>query len=382
MSFKMEKIYNQSGWLYKDAQKEVFITELGGHMMPVNFHCKDGSVIKPYFCSPWQEEPARDFSGGGEVLAPLRGDFFCLPFGGNAEPFHGIQYPAHGETACFAWEDGKAIPQADGVKLEFTFQMKRMPGKVTKRIGLKKNQNALYIEHEVLGCEGRFPVSHHSILSFPEKDEKMYLSFGKFELGETCPGIFSNPANKEFGFLPSGKVFTSIEEMPTKFKDPAVYDYSTYPSPVGYADLFTIFKKPSETPAWTAACYPKRGYIWFALKNAAALPNTCIWVANEGRYEDPWNGRTRCLGVEDGCSYFDSGVKQSCEENDLTKRGWPTAMEFRADKPTTVRMLQGVVQIPPTFGKVKQANFLSDGVCFTDVFGATAMADIDWKFLM
>jgi hypothetical protein len=37
------------------------------------------------------------------ILQVLRGDFFCLPFGGNTRSFRGENHPPHGETANARW---------------------------------------------------------------------------------------------------------------------------------------------------------------------------------------------------------------------------------------------------------------------------------------
>jgi cobalt/nickel transport system permease protein len=43
------------------------------------------------------------FNDALQVLRVLRGDFFCLPFGGNATAWHGEKHPLHGETANREW---------------------------------------------------------------------------------------------------------------------------------------------------------------------------------------------------------------------------------------------------------------------------------------
>ncbi len=41
------------------------------------------------------------------VLNTLRGDFFCMPFGGNSEAVNGESHPPHGEIAGNDWEIGE-----------------------------------------------------------------------------------------------------------------------------------------------------------------------------------------------------------------------------------------------------------------------------------
>ena len=142
-----------------------------------------------------------------------------------------------------------------------------------------------------------------------------------------------------------------------------------------------MFKKPSATPAWSAAVYPDNGYLFYSLKKAEVLPATTIWVCNSGRYEYPWNGISRCFAIEETCSYFADGWKPSIKENALTRKGWKTCGDFHADQPFQVRVIQGVVRVPADFGKVQAADFASGKVTFTDAAGHAVTADVDWAFL-
>ncbi|MBO4620154.1 MAG: hypothetical protein J5654_08590 [Victivallales bacterium] len=379
------KLYSEAesfgarGWWLQGVNVELFLTEQGGQHAPGNFRLANGACIQPYYLSPWQERKP-DLSSI-PLLQYLRGDFFCLPFGGNAEAVDGHQYQCHGETSACEWRFAAAHRESASTVFEFTQEGKVLPTKVTKRIELKDGQSALYLQHTVTGLEGKMPYGHHAILKLPSANEKMYFSCGKFDLGMTPTSLFSDPANWEYQFLASGEEFASLEALPTLFKQPATWDYSVYPSPVGYTDLFALLKKPSATPAWAVASYADAGYLYYSLKNAAELPSTTIWVANSGRYEEPWNGISSNFAIEETCSYFADGWKPSIEENALTRKGWRTCGEFHAAEPKTVRLIQGVAAIPDGFTKVAAADFQPGKVVFTDVNGLSATATVDWEFL-
>lgn len=367
------------GWLLKANDIELFLTRQGGQHAPVTFFAGSGQPVQPYFLSPWQEEHP-DLSAI-PLLQYLRGDFFCLPFGGNAEPYQGEQHQCHGETAASDWAMTRA-EEMDGVaSFDFEMNTKIRPAHVVKHFEMRSGHSALYVRHTVTGMSGKMPYGHHTILQMPEAGEKMYFSAGKFDLGMTPTSTFSDPANWEYQYLASGEEFSSLEAVPTLFKKPAAADYSVYPSPVGYTDLFALLKKPSDAPAWAAAVYPERGYLFYSLKNAAELPSTTVWTSNSGRYEFPWNGAARCFAMEETCSYFADGLKPSVEENALTRKGWKTCGEFSPDKPFTVHHIQGVVRIPADFGKIASADFSEGRVIFTDQARHTAEAAVDWKFL-
>lgn len=368
-----------SGWWLTGNSVKLFLTEQGGQHAPVEFRLENGLAVQPYFLSPWQEQKP-DLSSI-PLLQCLRGDFFCLPFGGNGEAVDGHQYQCHGETAAAAWTLADTCRKGQGVVFEFIQKGKVLPTEVRKRIEMRDGESAIYLTHTVSGLEGRMPYGHHTILKMPEAGERMLFSVGRFDLGMTPTSIFSDPANWEYQFLASGQTFESLGALPTRFRQPAQWDYSVYPSPVGYTDLFALLKKPTATPAWAAAVYQDAGYLFFSLKNAAELPSTTIWTANSGRYEAPWNGLARCFAIEESCSYFADGWKPSIEENELTRKGWRTCGEFKADIPTSIRHIQGVAAIPKGFGKVAQADFQPGKVVFVDVHGQSATAKVNWEFL-
>ncbi len=371
--------HNAQGWLLKAGNMELFITEQGGQHAPVTFFADSDKPVQPYYLNLWQDEKA-DLSDI-PLLQYLRGDFFCLPFGGNGDPVDGAQYQCHGETSSGIWKQTKAEEEDGKAVFEFEIDGKIRPAHVVKHFEIHEGQSALYIKHTVSGLEGKMPYGHHAILRMPEQNEKMYFSCGDFDLGMTPTSTFSDPVNWEYQYLASGAVFEKIEAIPTIFKTPDTCDFSTYPTPVGYADLFAMLKKPGDKPAWATAAYPDNGYLYYSLKNAEELPSTTIWVSNSGRYGFPWNGKARCFAVEESCSFFADGWKPSIEDNALTAKGWKTCGDFHADKPFSVRAIQGVVRIPADFGKVKNAEFTKGQVTFTDEAGKTVTAAVDWEYL-
>lgn len=93
-------VCGQPSWRLASSEVEVFVTQMGGHLGPVTFD-RSGRKTRPYSVAPWAEE---EFDPPLEpVIEALRGDFFCLPFGGNAKTFRGEKHPVHGETANARW---------------------------------------------------------------------------------------------------------------------------------------------------------------------------------------------------------------------------------------------------------------------------------------
>ncbi len=89
-------VHGQPSWRIASNQVEAFVTQIGGHVAPVTFDRRHRR-IQPYSIAPWAEERAA--ARLEPIIKVLRGDFFCMPFGGNATVFAGEKHPVHGETA-------------------------------------------------------------------------------------------------------------------------------------------------------------------------------------------------------------------------------------------------------------------------------------------
>ena len=123
------------GWWLQGRDVKLFLTEQGGQHAPGNFRLANGATVQPFYLSPWQERKP-DLSSI-PLLQYLRGDFFCLPFGGNAEAVEGHQYQCHGETAAQAWQFASAHREGSSVVFEFSQDGKVLPTKVVKHIELR-----------------------------------------------------------------------------------------------------------------------------------------------------------------------------------------------------------------------------------------------------
>jgi hypothetical protein len=371
--------FGQPAWVLRNAEVELTLTQQGGHMAPVTFYRGTSRPVQPYYISPWQEENVRPET---PVLVPLRGDFFCAPFGGNAEPYRGEQHTPHGEPATARWSFERAGKSGSITAITVSMQTRVRPGKVTKRLMLVDGQNVVYSQNVLEGFTGEMPLGHHATLAVPEEAGALRISTSPFRFGMTAPGVFSDPGNREYQSFAAGKRFQDLRRVPLAWKKPATGDASSFPQRTGYTDLLAVFSKPRRgEPSWTAAANPQAGYLWFSLKDPEVLPSTVFWIANRGRHGSPWNGRNRCLGLEDVCAYFAEGLVPSVTPNELNKAGIPTAVKLSPSRPTVINYIQGVVKIPADFDRVKKATFEPGQVTFTSVSGKVVTAPVNHDFL-
>ena len=377
-------IHSQPSFVLANEQVSVAITKRGGHMSPVIFKNGDGQQISPYYISPWQDEEPANMPA--EVLVPLRGDFFCMPFGGNASEYKGEKHPPHGETATGVWsfvDDETSRPDCSRLTLALDTHIRK--GRVTKEIFLRERHPVVYQRHTVEGFVGPTPVGHHAILAMPDEKEAFAISTSPFCLGMTNPGVFSDPAQGEYQMLAVGKTFGDIKQIPTLFKDPDVVDCSRLPLQRGFSDLFAVvadIEALNGTPAWSAAVNTKEHWVWFSLRDPRNLPTTAFWLENHGRHSFPWNGRNQCLGIEDICGYFADGLAASVDANALSDQGVPTSVRSLEDAPLDIRSIQGAVSVPATFDRVVEICFGDNEITLRSESGQLVTVPLNYKFVL
>lgn len=371
-------IAGQESFLLSNRNVELAVTRLGGHMAPVTF-CRDGKApVQPYYISPWQQEDRGQIEP--PVLRPLRGDFFCMPFGGENR-YRGEDHTPHGQTATARWTP-RGIESA-GAVTTLTMEMKTSarPGVVTKRLGLVEGQNVVYVQHELTGYRGKMCLGHHATLDVPPEPGSVRISSSPFDLGMTNPGLFSDPAAGEYQSFAIGKRFRSLKQVPLLWKQPSTADVTALPDRLGFTDLLAIYKRPRRSPAWMAAVVASRGYLWFSLKDPTVLPATVFWISNRGRHGEPWDGRNRCVGLEDVCAYFADGLTNSAKKNLINAEGFATTLTLSPKRPTHVNYIEGVVPVPRRFGPVQSVRFRAGHLQFRDQAGQEVQAPVNYEFL-
>jgi hypothetical protein len=335
----------------------------------------------PYHISPWQGE---NLPQSCPVMVPLRGDFFCLPFGGNGTVFRGEKHPPHGETCGSPWSLVGVTRAGAVTTLAIELKTQARAGQVTRQLSLVKGSPAVYSNSIVTGFAGPTSFAHHAILAMPENAGAVLVSTSPFKFGMTFPGLFSNPANKEYQALAQGATFTRLDQVPGRFADQPIADCSAFPARFGYADLLELCEDPAaaaaKTPAWIAAVNTQDHWLWFAFKDPALMPGRVFWIENHGRHGAPWNGRNNCLGIEDGRMFFDQGIAESVADNVLSRAGIPTSMVLDG-KPKEIRYIQGAVRVPAGFGRVATVEFSPGQAIFITVSGQRLTIQVKHEFL-
>ena len=375
-------IHSQPSFVVSTPQVELAVTELGGHMAPVTFFRSSAKPVRPYHVSPWQDE--KPSAMPAPVLNALRGDFFCMPFGGNSDSLAGEKHPPHGEIVGEKWKYVGTTKSADVTTLTMSIETRVRRGEVTKELSLVADQNVVYSKHIINGFTGNVPLGHHATLAMPDKEGSVRLASSAFRLGMTYPGIFSDPKQREYQSLLPGARWTTLAKVPVAWNGEPDADLTRLPARQGHADLVQVVNEPWEKtngPAWMTATFTDAGYLWFSLKDADVLNSTVFWIENRGRHGHPWNGRNNCLGLEDVTSFFADGLKASTSDNILNKEGVATSVKLEGTKPTIVYYIQGVVKIPDGFEMVKSLEFAPGEVTFVSTTGKRVTTKVRHAFL-
>ena len=312
------------------------------------------------------------------ILQAMRGDFFCMPFGGNENPYGGETFPPHGETANSEWKFEASTPSRLDLSMETTIRK----GRVDKSIELVAGQTAIYSRNVVSGMKGPMSFGHHAILKLPAPNSGR-LSMSKFTYGQVFPGAFEEAVKGGYSILKAGATFSSLRKVPQV--DGKFADLSIYPSREGYEDLVLAASDTTLPFAWTAMTVADEGYVWFGLKDPRVLRSTVIWMSNGGRHYAPWSGRHRhAIGLEEVTSNFHFGLAESAKTNALNRAGIATCMRMQPDKPVTVNYIMAVAAIPPGFDIVKSIRGSADGasVILASSSGKSVTIPIDLSFLI
>ncbi len=374
---KTRAICGQKSFLIATKTVEAAVTETGGHLAPVTFKL-GRQTVQPFAIAPWWKEKLT--SDIPPILRVLRGDFFCLPFGANTQPYHGERHPVHGETANARWKCAGIEHGAQSVTLHLTLNTKIRRGRVDKRIRLISGHPVVYQEHTLTGFRGPMNFGHHATLQFPDHEGAGRLSTSRVAYAQVPPEPVENPAAKGYSMLQPGAVFHSLSAVPTITGDTT--DLSHYPARRGFEDIVLLVADPNLKLAWTAVAFPDQRYVWFALRDPRVLAATLLWLSNGGRHYPPWNGRhVNVLGVEDLTAYFHYGLAASAAPNLLTEAGYRTHHVLDPDRPFTLRYIMGVAPISDEFDRVAELKCNSDHVTLVSTDGEETTVPLDVKFL-
>lgn len=370
-------VLGQDSYTISTREVRAAVTRTGGHLGPVTF-LLGGRRIQPFSIAPWWKE--KTAPGNPPLIRVLRGDFFCLPFGGNSTAFHGEKHPVHGETANRRWRLTGLSRSREAVTLRLTLKTRIRPGSVEKRITLVPGHTAVYQEHLITGMSGPMNMGHHAMLKFPDRMGAGRLSTSARAHCQVFVEPVERPESRGYSVLKPGAEFEDLAAVPTITGEMA--DLSRYPARRGFEDIAILVADPSLAVAWTAVAFPEEGYVWFSVRNPRVLASTLLWMSNGGRHYPPWNSRhINVMGVEDITGFFHCGLAESAAPNVLTRRGIKTHHMLTPGEPFAVRYIMGLASIPRSFDRVRDIVLEANTATLVSDTGLQVKTPLDTGFL-
>ncbi len=353
---KLKTALDEPSWTIRAKGVEASITRAGGMIAPVTFTL-DKKKVAPLHVAPWHRENLD--KNTPTILRVLRGDFFCMPFGGNTTPLGKEKHPVHGEVANSDWALASYTESTTETNLQLKLQTRVRQATVEKRVRLVAGHHAVYQRNTIRGATGPMCLGHHAMLRFP--DAGGIVSTSPFVYGQVYPEPVEKPEDRGYSVLKPGATFSSLESVPMITGETA--DLTRYPARRGFEDLVMMVTDPALDFGWTAVVFPSEGYAWFALKDVSVLRNTILWMSNGGRHYAPWNGRhVNVMGLEETTSYFHPGLAESAKPNPISKQGFPTSIKLDPKYPTTVNYIFGVVAVPPEVKRIDEIERSEHGI--------------------
>jgi hypothetical protein len=374
---RTRKVLGQDSWEVATREVRAFVTRVGGHLGPVTFRFPSRGV-QPFSVAPWWNE--KPGTSNPPIIRVLRGDFFCMPFGGNASKHRNERHPVHGEVANANWSFRSLQRDDDRATLHLSLQTRVRRARVDKYITLIKGQRAIYSRHVVSRASGAMCIGQHAMLRFPDEPESGAISTSPFVYGRVFPEPLERPENRGYSLLQPGAAFDSLDRVRTITGD--VTDLSRYPARRGFEDLVLMASDDRAPFAWAAVTFPGQRYVWLALKDPRVLRSTILWISNGGRHYPPWSGRhLNVMGLEEVTANFHYGLKESVAPNPLSKRGIATSVALDPRRPLVVNYIMAVAEIARGFDRVAGVEAARNGVRLTSNTGKSVHVPLELSFL-
>jgi len=336
--------YGQPSYTIKTDMVKIWVSVRCGHLTGTFMHGE--REIFPYMVSPWWNEKLDEDTL--PTLQVLRGDYFCFPFGLNAEEYKGVAHPLHGKTANNCW-DLSGIERADGrTTITMSTDLSPADGHVQKIISLRDSEPIIYTNHRIVGFSGQSSFGNHPNIQCPDKPGAAIIDMTEPLAGFTPSNPIATPDTRGYSLIKPGTEIEDRTKVPTVYGD--FVDLTRYPTPKGYEDVVQFISDPSKDFVFTSVTIPEERYLYFQLKDPKVAASTLIWMPNGGNYNPPFNGRpVAAIGVEEITGNFFYGIIPSIENNLIQSKGFRTCADFDADRPTNIKLISGLIPVESSF---------------------------------
>ncbi|MET0599625.1 MAG: hypothetical protein ABWZ57_17350 [Mesorhizobium sp.] len=320
------------GW----AHGVLAVQRLGAMMAPLTFVLGDGRQVSPLHVAPWADAP--EAAGLPGILARLRGEWPCVPFG--------YSVPAEGWPAD--WAETMGPPEADeevhghasnhewaflpddgaSLRLALDYPAASPVARVERTVTPDPDAPAVELSFSIaVRRPCRLPIGLHPVFRLPSEPGAARLEVDAGTHGRTYPGTVEPGAAL---FSPDRR-FASLTEVPARAGGSV--DAGAVPFAAAVEELLQL----EGTGGRASLANHAEGYRATLTWQAEHFPSLLLWYSNRGRQAPPWSGRHLALGIEPVCSPFGLGPETARADNPLARSGVATALDFAPDRPFTTR---------------------------------------------
>lgn len=327
-----------------------------------------GVTLHPMHRAPWLAAGEALPDHVAPVERKLAGDFFCAPFGRSA-----ADVPIHGPAANGTWrEAGQEIADDGSTMARYELSEPVHGARLVKEITLRPGQPIVYQRHVFDGGAGHIPVAHHAMVRVPGGAA---LSFSSKAYGRTTNSPLESDPARGRSLLKYPQRIETLAEV--QRADGGMADASFYPFAARHEDFIALVEKEGARIGWSAALAAKDGFLFFAVKDAAALPETLLWMSNGGRDYAPWSGRhTEVLGIEEAATSF----HVNGERDGGVDGRRATGVQLREGAQTVIRYAFGAMPVPDGWTRIRDMKVADGKLTLTDVSADFRQLSFDGGF--
>ena len=326
----------------------------------------DGVTLHPMHRAPWLAAGEQIPDNVAPVERKLAGDFFCAPFGRSAP-----DVPIHGPSANGLWRGSSQNTAADdSVSTRYELSEPIHGARLTKEITLRPGEPIVYQRHVFEGGSGHIPVAHHAMVRVPGGAA---LSFSPKAFGRTTNTALETDPARGRSLLKYPQRIESLAQV--LMADGSSADASFYPFAHRHEDFIALVEQEGARIGWSAALAAKDGFLFFALKDAAVLPETLLWMSNGGRDYAPWSGRHTCvLGIEEAATGFHVGGERAGGHDEKRATGVDLGPQ------SVIRYAFGAIPAPAGWTRISDIQLGNGRIVLKDVSGAERRVQFDTGF--
>jgi hypothetical protein len=327
-----------------------------------------GVTLRPMHRAPWVISGEKLPDQVAPVERKLAGDFFCAPFGRSA-----ADVPIHGWAANGNWQGSGQTIEADGaVTARYGLREIIHGARLVKEVTLRPGQPVVYQRHVFDGGEGHIPVAHHAMVRV---QGGAALSFSPKAYGRTTNSPLEPDLARGRSLLKYPQRIETLAQV--QLAEGGIADATFYPFAQRHEDFIALVEAEGAHIGWSTALAAKDGYLFFAVKDAAALPETLLWMSNGGRDYAPWSGRhSYVLGIEEAASSFHV-IGERTGGNDPARA---TGVKLRGGAQSVIRYAFGAIPAPEGWTRVSEVKVTDGTLKLIDAGGDSRTLAFDSGF--